>query len=195
MKSLTLLLSTIFILSSFTATHVDKYDVDTEKSKLTWKAEKISGGHDGFVFLKSGNIMMDHGKISAANFVVDMNTITNEDIESEEYSQKLVGHLKSADFFEVDKFPEVTFSMIKSNPNGNDKFDIVGELTIKGNKDVISFPIEISQTKSELIAKGTFTFDRTKFDIIYGSGSFFDNLGDKAIKHEVNVDFEIVFNK
>jgi len=195
MKALTLLLSSFFILSSFTATHIDKYEVNTDKSKLTWKAEKISGGHDGFVFLKSGNIMIDHGKISAANFIVDMNTITNEDIESEEYSQKLVGHLKSADFFDVEKFPEVTFSMIKSNSLGNDKYDIVGELKIKGNKNIINFPVELSLTKSEVIASGTFSFDRTKFDIIYGSGSFFDNLGDKAINNEVNVDFEIVFNK
>ncbi len=194
MKKIAIVLSALFVLTAFT-THVDKYTVDVTKSKLVWKAEKVTGGHDGHVSLKSGNVFMDHGKIAKASFVVDMNTITNDDIKSEKYSNKLIGHLKSEDFFDVKKHPEVSFDMIKATPVGNGKFDVFGNITIKGIKGVISFPMTLKESKSELVVSGTFSFDRTKFDIKYDSGSFFENLGDRAINDEVVIDFNIVLYK
>jgi polyisoprenoid-binding protein YceI len=194
MKKIAIVLSALFVLTAFT-THVDKYTVDVTKSKLVWKAEKVTGGHDGHVSLKSGNVFMDHGKIAKASFVVDMNTITNDDIKSEKYSNKLVGHLKSEDFFNVKKHPEVSFDMIKATPVGNGKFDVFGNITIKGIQGVISFPMMLKESKSELYVSGTFSFDRTKFDIKYDSGSFFENLGDRAIKDDVVIDFNIVLYK
>lgn len=194
MKKIAIVLSALFVLTAFT-THVDKYTADVTKSKLVWKAEKVTGGHDGHVSLKSGNVFMDHGKIAKASFVVDMNTITNDDIKSEKYSNKLVGHLKSEDFFNVKKHPEVSFDMIKATPVGNGKFDVFGNITIKGIQVVISFPMMLKESKSELEVSGTFSFDRTKFDIKYDSGSFFENLGDRAIKDDVLIDFNIVLYK
>ena len=194
MKKIAIVLSALFVLTAFT-THVDKYTADVTKSKLVWKAEKVTGGHDGHVSLKSGNVFMDHGKIAKASFVVDMNTITNDDIKSEKYSNKLVGHLKSEDFFNVKKHPEVSFDMIKATPVGNGKFDVFGNITIKGIQVVISFPMMLKESKSELEVSGTFSFDRTKFDIKYDSGSFFENLGDRAIKDDVVIDFNIVLYK
>jgi polyisoprenoid-binding protein YceI len=194
MKKIAIVLSALFVLTAFT-THVDKYTADVTKSKLVWKAEKVTGGHDGHVSLKSGNVFMDHGKIAKASFVVDMNTITNDDIKSEKYSNKLVGHLKSEDFFNVKKHPEVSFDMIKATPVGNGKFDVFGNITIKGIQGVISFPMMLKESKSELEVSGTFSFDRTKFDIKYDSGSFFENLGDRAINDEVVIDFNIVLYK
>ncbi len=194
MKKIVIVLSALFVLTAFT-THVDKYTVDVTKSKLVWKAEKVTGGHDGHVSLKSGNVFMDHGKIAKASFVVDMNTITNDDIKSEKYSNKLVGHLKSEDFFNVKKHPEVSFDMIKATPVSNGKFDVFGNITIKGIKAVISFPMMLKESKSELEVSGTFSFDRTKFDIKYDSGSFFENLGDRAINDDVAIDFNIVLYK
>jgi len=194
MKKIAIVLSAFFVFTAFTI-HIDQYTADVTKSKLVWKAEKITGGHDGHVSLKSGKVSMDHGKIAAASFVVDMTTITNDDIKSEKYSNKLVQHLISEDFFHVKKHPEVSFEMIKATPLGNGKFDVFGNITIKDIKGVISFPMDLKETKSELIVIGSFTFDRTKFDIIYNSGSFFENLGDKAIDNAVTVEFEIVLNK
>jgi polyisoprenoid-binding protein YceI len=194
MKKIAIVLSALFVLTAFT-THVDKYTADVTKSKLVWKAEKVTGGHDGHVSLKSGNVFMDHGKIAKASFVVDMNSITNDDIKSEKYSNKLVGHLKSEDFFNVKKHPEVSFDMIKATPVGNGKFDVFGNITIKGIQGVISFPMMLKESKSELEVSGTFSFDRTKFDIKYDSGSFFENLGDRAIKDDVVIDFNIVLYK
>lgn len=194
MKKIAIVLSALFVLTAFT-THVDEYTADVTKSKLVWKAEKVTGGHDGHVSLKSGNVFMDHGKIAKASFVVDMNTITNDDIKSEKYSNKLVGHLKSEDFFNVKKHPEVSFDMIKATPVGNGKFDVFGNITIKGIQVVISFPMMLKESKSELEVSGTFSFDRTKFDIKYDSGSFFENLGDRAIKDDVLIDFNIVLYK
>jgi len=194
MKRIAILFSAFFMLTAFT-THVDRYSADVSKSKLVWKAEKVTGGHDGHVSLKRGSVTMDHGKIASANFVVDMTTITNDDIKSEKYSDKLVEHLKSEDFFFVKKHPEVSFEMMRATDLGNGKFDVFGTLTIKDIQGVIAFPMELKESKSELIVSGSFSFDRNKYKIIYNSGSFFENLGDKAINNDVVVDFLIVLTK
>ena len=195
MKNVVLFLSVFIVLSSFSVTHTEEFKVDSKKSKVEWVAEKVTGGHNGYVSVKSGSVLMDHGKIAKASFSIDMTTISNIDIESEKYRQKLIDHLKSEDFFEVDKHPVVTFKMIRSNSLGKNKYNVLAELTIKGNKNIISFPLELTQTGSQLLCKGSFKFDRTKYDIIYGSGTFFDNLGDKAIDNEVVVNFDLVLSK
>lgn len=195
MKKISFLALAFIVFSAFTTTHTEEFKVDSKKSKLEWVAKKVTGGHNGYVSVKNGSVLMDHGKIAKASFSIDMTTITNEDIESDKYRAKLIEHLKSEDFFEVSKHPEVNFKMIRSNSLGNSKYNILGELTIKGNKSVISFPLELNQSGSELTAKGTFKFDRTKFDIIYDSGSFFENLGDRAIDNDVVVNFEFVLSK
>ncbi|MEE3037178.1 MAG: YceI family protein [Bacteroidota bacterium] len=195
MKNVSFLALAFIIFSAFSNTHTEEFKVDPTKSKLEWVAEKVTGGHNGYVSVKSGSVLMDHGKIAKASFSIDMTSITNVDIESEKYREKLIDHLKSEDFFEVDKHPEVTFKMIRSNSLAKNKYNVLAELTIKGNKNVISFPLELTQSGSELNCKGTFKFDRTKYDIIYGSGTFFDNLGDKAIDNEVVVNFDLFLSK
>ena len=195
MKNVSFLALAFIIFSAFSNAHTEEFKVDPTKSKVEWVAEKVTGGHNGYVSVKSGSVLMDHGKIAKASFSIDMTSITNVDIESEKYREKLIDHLKSEDFFEVDKHPEVTFKMIRSNTLGKNKYNVLAELTIKGNKNVISFPLELTQSGSELNCKGTFKFDRTKYDIIYGSGTFFDNLGDKAIDNEVVVNFDLFLSK
>lgn len=195
MKKISFLALAFIVFSAFSSTHTEEYKVDPSKSKLEWVAKKVTGGHNGFVSVKSGSVLMDHGKIAKASFTIDMTTITNDDIESEKYRAKLVSHLKSEDFFEVDKHPEVTFKMIRSNSIGDNKYNILGELIIKGYKDIINFTMDLTQVESALVAKGSFKFDRTKFDIIYDSGTFFENLGDRAIDNNVVVNFRMMLSK
>ena len=124
---------------------------------------------------------MDHGKIAKASFSIDMTSITNVDIESEKYREKLIGHLKSEDFFEVDKHPEVTFKMIRSNSLGKNKYNVLAELTIKGNKNVIGFPLELTQSGSELKCKGTFKFDRINMTLYMVQAPFLTTLETKRL--------------
>jgi polyisoprenoid-binding protein YceI len=103
------------------------------------------------------------------------------------WKDKLVGHLKSEDFFAVDKFPKANFEITSLN----DKL-VVGVLTIKGISHEISFPAEVAVNGSKVNANGTATIDRTKWNIQYGSGQFFSNLGDNMISDEFEIRFELV---
>ncbi|MCT4642182.1 MAG: YceI family protein [Bacteriovoracaceae bacterium] len=156
--------------------------VDLKKSSLKWTGTKVTGKHFGKIFFKSADLKMKDGKISKGNFVVDVTSLTVDDI-SGEWATKLANHLKNDDFFEVNKYPTATLKITSTT----DKV-LKGTLTIKK----ISNPIEISYTKKGNTLTGKMEFDRTKFNIKYKSSSFFKSLGDKAIHDKVTVDFNIV---
>jgi polyisoprenoid-binding protein YceI len=117
-----------------------------------------------------------------------MKTITNDDL-SGEWKQKLEGHLKSDDFFSVDKHPEANLIIKKVNSQKENSYNLTGDLTIKGITHPIDFTLEVYDDKIKSILK----FDRSKYDIQFGSGSFFENLGDNLIYDEINL--EVILNK
>ncbi len=133
---------------------------------------------------------LKNDQIVAGNFVVDMTTITNADLTDEGYNQKLVGHLKSDDFFGVAKYPTAKFVVSKSSNFSNGKATLTGDITIKGKTERISF--EIVRSGNRYTAK--IDLDRSKFDVRYGSNSFFDNLGDKAIKDIFTLNIKLALN-
>ena len=181
-------------LSSMTLKHQDHYSVDNKKSKITWTGEKVTGKHTGNISISKGIISIDHGNIAAASFEVDMNTITNDDIESEKYNKKLVDHLNSADFFDIEKYPVASFKMLKATQTT--KAHIVkGELTIKDKVHPVTATLNLEQNETGLVVRGEMVFDRTKFGIVYKSGNFFESLGDKMIHDEVKLQFEIIASK
>ena len=176
---------------AFTNVHQDHFQVDTKKSSIHWIGEKVTGTHEGTISILSGVISLEHGKLVAASFTINMKSITNTDIESEEYSQKLVNHLKAEDFFDVANHPTAEFKMIKASPTEGG-FEVLGSITIKGETHPATFLVAIQQRGNTLIASGKMSFDRTKYGITYGSGSFIDDLGDRAIYDEVKLDFSIM---
>jgi polyisoprenoid-binding protein YceI len=167
----------IIILLTGNVMFAQKVEVNTKKSTIDWHGEKVLGEHEGNIQVKSGYIELKNDQIVAGNFVIDMTTITNTDLEDEGYNQKLVGHLKSDDFFGVEKFPTANFVVTKSSKFTNGKATITGDITIKGKTESISF--EVVRAGNEYTGK--IDIDRSKFDVRYGSDSFFDNLGDKVI--------------
>ncbi len=191
MKKLALALGTA-VLS--TTAFAQTMEVNTTDSKLEWVGEKVTGKHWGTVNISGGTIEVKDGKITGGEIHVDMTTINVEDLEGDSKA-KLTGHLKSDDFFSVEKNPKVKFVITKVKAdsklkNGN-THTITGELTIKGNTETISFPARVNMEDGEMTAFASFKLDRTKWDIRYGSGSFFDNLGDKTIYDEFQVKFNI----
>ena len=173
------------------------YSVDTDQSQLLWTGKKVVGSHNGILKFKSGTFSMINGKVTAAHFVVDMSTIKNVDLKDAGYRKKLEGHLKSVDFFGVVKYPTAEFisSKIVPIPNtkaGQNNYTVYGKLTIKVITQPIQFPTMVIVSKGRLIAEGELTFDRTKFDVHYGSSSFFDGLGDRAIDNSVQLDFSVM---
>jgi len=168
------------------------YNVASETSTLNWKGFKPTGTHNGTVSIKEGSFEVKEGKLSGGKFVFDMNSITVLDIPVEkEGNGKLVGHLKSGDFFDVENNETATFEI-----TNNDNSVIKGNLTVKGITKSIEFPATLTTTDAGIKLSGeTFKIDRTDFDIQYKSQKFFDNLKDKFINDEFEISFEVNASK
>jgi polyisoprenoid-binding protein YceI len=179
MKTIVALLITTLISTSVFAATVS---VDASKSSVKWTGTKVTGKHMGTIGVKSGKLEIDKGMLKGGMITIDMKTIKITDI-SGEYADKLLAHLNSNDFFAVDvKGNETsTFKSSKVKALGKNKFKVDGSLTIKKKSEPASFVL----TKKGGMYVGELKFDRTKYNIRYGSGSFFSNLGDKVIHDEV----------
>jgi polyisoprenoid-binding protein YceI len=167
----------VIIMLSGNVLFAQKVEVNTLISKLEWHGKKLGSIHVGNIQLKSGNFEIENDQLVAGNFVADMTTITNTDLQNGEYNQKLTGHLKSDDFFGVEQFPTANFKLTQSSKFNDGKATVTGDITIKGKTESITF--ELERAGKEYTAN--LEIDRSKFDVRYGSDSFFDNLGDKAI--------------
>jgi len=159
-------------------------EVDIEKSAFVWKGTKVTGGHSGNIYLKSSSIQTnDAGKIQGGELIMNMDSITVTEL-SGKWETKFLGHIKSADFFDIEKFP---ISKLEIKDDSGKR--LTGLLTIKGKTHPVSFEYK----KEGQSYKGTLNFDRTKFDMVYGSGNYFKNLGDKMIHNNVSVNINLVF--
>ena len=168
------------------------YKISELDSSVIWNGKKVTGEHSGTVQLKSGNLQIEKGDLQGGEFVISMNTITSTDLEGE-YLQKLNGHLKSDDFFGVEKFPTATFRITKVVPNGvSGKYKVTGNLTIKETTKPITFDTQLVTEGGKITAVSEITIDRSEFDVRYGSGSFFDNLGDKTIYDDFYLKVKLV---
>ena len=167
------------------------YTVNIEKSKIHWIGKKVTGEHDGFIQLKQGQFSVIDDQIKKGQFTIDMNSMTCTDIEDPKYNQKLIGHLKSADFFGVEQFPTAKLVLTKSSKFKNNQCVVQGDLTIKNKTDVVKFLVN----RDGQTFKATIEVDRSKYDVRYGSSSFFDDLGDKVIYDVFELDVELSLNK
>ncbi len=156
--------------------------VNAEKSTVTWKAYKVTGSHTGTVDLNSGALMFEDGALVGGEFSVNMTTLTATDLEGDSRA-KLVGHLKSDDFFSVEKYNESNLVFTGIKATGKNSYEVTGDLTIKGITKPVTFDLSVYGSK----ATATLKVDRAEYNVRYGSGSFFDNLGDKTIYDEFDL--------
>jgi polyisoprenoid-binding protein YceI len=184
MKKINFLIA--FLMISIIAGAQD-FSVNTAKSELKWKGKKVTGEHWGYVKLKDGTLSVKDGKITGGVFNIDMNSLINKDLEDPEWNGKLIGHLKSDDFFSVETFPVATLTLTESTPFKDGKAEVKGKLTIKG----ITNPVSFTANKMDDGYTATIIIDRTKYDVRYGSGKFFDNLGDNMIYDDFTLDVKI----
>ena len=173
---------------SFTTIEGEKKEIKTENSTVTWKGYKVTGSHYGTVALQSGHMVFDEGKLTGGEFVVDMTTIVTDDLEGE-YKGKLEGHLKSDDFFGVEKHPTAKLVFTKVKSTGKNSYEVTGDLTVKGKSAPVTFEMSIYGNKATANVK----IDRTIYDIRYGSTAFFDDLKDKAIYDEFDLVTDLEF--
>lgn len=187
-KSLTTLVLVAFMTFSFTTLESDKKEIKTENSKVVWKGYKVTGSHVGTITIKSGHLNFNGDKLIGGSFEIDMTSITVTDLEGE-YKGQLEGHLKSDDFFGVEKYSTASLSFTKVKSTGKNSYKVTGDITIKGKTESITFDISVYGNK----ANASLKIDRTKFDVRYGSTSFFDNLKDKTIYDEFDLAVDLEF--
>jgi polyisoprenoid-binding protein YceI len=196
MKSTVKILGIIFLNVILTLNLIaSNYEVDRSESRIKWNGRKVAGQHYGTIELKSGNLIVKEGIIHSGIFEMDMNSIVNEDLKNEAINKKLVNHLKSDDFFSVDKYPVSTLVLTEVKPANAIEYLFKGDLTIKGITNPVTFKAIVTNSNDKLTAKGTIEIDRTLYDIRYGSGKFFASLGDNMIYDTFSLDFSVVANE
>ena len=169
----------------------DLNNVDVTTSVLNWKGSKPTGDHNGTVSLKSGGLLVEDGKITAGEFIVDMNTIVNLDMKGKKGATNIENHLKSEDFFEVAAYPTAKFVITKVEENAG-KLAVTGNLNIKDVTKSITIPATLSEVDGAYVFKSeNFNIDRADFNVKYKSKKFFDNLKDKFVNDLVEMSFEV----
>ncbi len=186
--SLVLAVITTAHMSAIDPANEVKKEVKTSSSSVAWKAYKVTGSHTGTVDLVSGALLFDGDKLTGGEFMVDMTSLISTDLEGE-YKGKLEGHLKSDDFFGVEKHPSSKLVFTKVTSTGKNSYEVTGDLTIKGITKPVTFDVSVYGSK----ATATMKVDRAQYDVRYGSGSFFDNLGDKTIYDEFDLVVDLEF--
>jgi hypothetical protein len=166
-------------------------NVDVAVSVLNWKGTKPGGAHNGVVSLKSGGLLIENGKLTQGEFIIDMSTIKNVDMAGEKGAGKIEGHLKSADFFDVEKYPTSKFVITKVEEVAG-KLAVTGNLQIKDVTKSITIPATIStEAGVTTFTSDTFNVDRADFNVKYGSKSFFEGLKDKFIDDIMEFSFVV----
>lgn len=186
-KSFLVLLLSVLVLTGFkTATNVD-----ITTSVISWKGFKPLGTHSGDIKLLEGNITMSGGKLTGGEFVIDMKSINTLDLEAGKGKEKLDGHLKSADFFDIEKYPTSKFVITKVEDKG-EKLHVTGDLTIKDVTKSVTIPATLSTENGVTTFKSeTFEINRVDYNVKYGSKSIFANLKDKFINDEMELSFVV----
>lgn len=173
------LISTLSLLIMISLNAQQRFTADPASTKLEWLGEKVTGKHEGSVNLLSGWLSLKDNKIQGGEFNIDMNSI-----KSYENNDKLVTHLKSDDFFSVEKYPVARLVLTESTPFDRGTATVKGNLTIKGIANPIEFKAAYQKKDDGSWYYANIVIDRTKYNVRYGSGTFFDNLGDKTIYDE-----------
>jgi len=176
-----------------------KLKVNTETSTFKWNGKKVGGEHFGTVKYNEGTVIISGKKLISAAISMDMSSLVSTDL-SGEWKDKLEGHLKSEDFFNTSAFPSAQLIIkqadeIKGAKAGANNYNIVANLTIKGITNEIRFPAMIIIKADEVIANADLSIDRTLYGIKYGSGKFFEGLGDKMIEDLFLIKVRVVANK
>lgn len=173
--------------------------VDTDNSIINWEGSKLTGKtHDGTLMLSGGSITFANGALTGGEFTIDMTSMDNTDLKGTDGHAKLLGHLKSDDFFSVETYPTATFKITGVEPAeaDNANYSVSGDLTIKGITKNITFPVAVDYAGDGAKVMANFAFDRSEFDVHYGSKSKFTDLAaDKVINDDIELKIALVANQ
>jgi len=186
MKKYFLSLIVLALTAGITFAQSDKM-IDVTKSSVNWEGKKVTGAHNGTINISEGKLSFANGRLSGGSFTIDMTSIANADL-GDKMKGRLEGHLKSDDFFGVETYPTAQLVITNVGP-GDGGYSVTGDLTIKGITKPVTFMTKMTDTG----ATAAITVDRTLYDVKYGSGKFFDNLGDKMINDNFELEVNLAF--
>ncbi|MGL2967380.1 YceI family protein [Flavobacterium sp. XGLA_31] len=189
MKTLKTMAVALLVAFGTTVATAQTKKINAEKSTITWVGKKVTGEHTGTVDFQEGVLIFKNKKVAGGNFTVNMTTMTSTDLTGD-WKGKLDGHLKSDDFFGTEKFKTSTLVFKKIADKGNGVYTVTGDLTIKGITNPVTFDLTV---KGNTATANDIKINRTKYGIKYGSGSFFDNLGDKTINDDFTLNVALQF--
>jgi polyisoprenoid-binding protein YceI/rhodanese-related sulfurtransferase len=175
-----------------------RHEIDTDKSKVEWTGRNINGAHTGSLAIKQGWLEVTGPDAATGEVTLDMESLANTDLTDSKLNRMLIAHLKSDDFFDTVRFPIATFHLrhVTVNPQarpGSINADIDGDLTLKGVTEGIAFPAIIEVLPGgALSAEAHFDIDRTRWNVIYGSGKFYERLGQNLVHDCVSLSLHIV---
>ncbi len=185
----------VILFLSFKPVATETFVVDSKNSSIEWVARKIGGSHNGTIKLSTGNLIFNGKNLNGGSVNIDMTSIDISDLKGNSYD-RLLGHLKSDDFFSVANNPASTFQITSVTPTGKERAKVTGNLTIKGVSNPITFPATIKRQKNTVVAVAkNVKVDRTKYGIKYRSKNFFGDIGDKAIDDDFEISFNLIAKK
>ncbi len=166
------------------------------QSNIEWTGKKVTGAHNGTIAISVGTLLFNDNKLNGGNFIIDTTSIIILDITDPATNAQFAGHLSSEDFFAIERFPEASFVITNAEQVTGDRYKITGDLTIKAITHPVSFEATVQVKDGTATASGKIVIDRTKYDIKFRSGNFFQNLGDTLIYNdfELNVNLTAIIN-
>lgn len=177
------------------------YRIDSENSRLEWIGRNLNNRHFGRIGIQGGDLVIAEGRFSAGSIVLDMNTITNLDLQDLVWRDMLIKHLKSDDFFGVEQFPTSSFTLTgwdkqegasSEAPNGT----VIGDLTIRDVTRRVSFPAIVAlQPDGGIKAHAAFDIDRTLWNVNYGSCKLFERLGMHLVHDLISLELFVVAHR
>lgn len=188
MKNLQKISIVLMVLFTFVKVEGQAKKLDVSKSKIAWVGKKVTGQHEGTIKFKDGSLLFKDNKVVGGNFTADMKSVTNTD-QTGKSKANLEGHLKSDEFFGVENYPTSNLVFKTIGDKGNNTYTVTADLTIKGVTNPVKFDLIIKGNRATAALK----IDRTKYDIKYGSGSYFDDLGDKTIYDEIELNADLIY--
>lgn len=191
----TVLIALTLLITGTMAEAQNTLQLNVEKSSIKWTGKKVLGKHYGTISFQSGSLIQSGQSYTGGEFVVDMNSITCDDLTDAGTNAQLVGHLKSDDFFGVANHPTSKLVIKSGTAKGNNQYEFSGELTIKENTNPVKVEAVLVSEEGGVVFTGKLIVNRAKYNVRYGSGSFFQNLGDNMIYDEFELEFKVFFTK
>lgn len=202
MKAYSLILLLLICCGFIKNSEPEIYILNATESSMHWTGYYVFnfGEHNGTVNIKNGELKVINNEIIGGGFEVDLTSMKNLDMKDDDGGIDLINHLKSEDFFAVDKYPKAIFKItqvekITDRPSNGYNAEITGELTLKGNTNTLKFPASVTIDGSTIKAHSKFKFDRTIWGIKYNSTKFFGSVGDGAISDALGIELNLVATK